>query len=63
MKIEEGCKIKLKSGEIARVVEVLKRGEAYMVEVFLKTGGLSVNTIMPKEIASVFVETEIMMTA
>ncbi len=62
MSITEGQKIKLKTDEIGRVVEVFKGGEAFMAEVFKKTGGIAVETVRPRDIASVFVETEIPMS-
>ena len=61
MSILEGQKVKLKTDEIARVVEVFKDGEAYMAEVFKSAGGFAVETIKPDDIASVYVEYEIPM--
>ena len=58
MSISEGQKIRLKSGEIGVIVEVFKGGDGYMAEVFKNGGGISVDTIWPKDINSVFVETE-----
>ena len=60
MKISEGQKIKLKTGEMARVADVLKGGEAFMVEVFAKSGGIRIETIWPSHIASIFVESELL---
>ena len=61
MSIIEGQKIKLKTDEIARIVEVFKDGEAFMAEIFKSTGGISVETIKPDDIASVYVEHEVPM--
>jgi hypothetical protein len=61
MVITEGQKIKLKTGEIGRIVEVFKNGEAFMAEVFKQAGGISIDTIKPIDIGSVFVETEVPM--
>jgi hypothetical protein len=62
MSILEGQKIKLKTKEIGRVIEVFKNGEAYMAEVFKSGGGISIETVRPHDIASVFVETEVPIT-
>ena len=59
MMINEGQKIKLRTDEIARIVEVFNDGEAFMAEVFKFGGGIDIQTIMPIDIASVFVENEI----
>lgn len=56
--VKEGSKIKLITGEIALISEVLEGGKAYIVEVFHKGGGVSIEQILQREIASVFVETE-----
>ena len=56
--IREGDKIKLKTGEIAFISEILAENEAYAAEVFDKSGGVSVEQILHTEIASVFVEIE-----
>lgn len=61
MRIAEGQKIRLRTDEIGRVVEVLGGGEAFMVEVFKKAGGISIETVLPQDILSVFVETEIIL--
>jgi hypothetical protein len=61
--IKEGDKIKLKTGEIALVSEVLAENEAYIAEVFDKNGGVSVEQILQNEISSVFVEMEQPVTA
>jgi len=56
--IKEGDKIKLKTGEIALISEVLEENEAYVAEVFDKNGDVSIEQILQNEIMSVFVETE-----
>jgi hypothetical protein len=56
--ISEGDKIRLKSGEIALISEVLGKGAAFIIELFNKDGHVSIEQIMKDEIASVFVETE-----
>jgi len=57
--IREGDKIKLKTGKIALVAEVLAENEAYIADIFDdKSGGISVEQILHAEIASVFVEIE-----
>ena len=56
--IKEGDKIKLKTGEIALVSEVLSEDKAYVAEVFSKNGDVSVEQLLQQEIASVFIETE-----
>lgn len=60
MSIEAYDKIRLKSGEIARVVEIYEQGEAYEAEIFRAGGGFSrtVGTVKQEEILSVFKETE-----
>ena len=55
--IKEGDKIKLKTGEIAFVAEVLEEGVMYIAEVFTKDG-ISVDHVEHKNITSVFVEME-----
>lgn len=61
MVIKEGDKLRLVSGEIAVVSEVLKSGNAYVAEIFRKNGeiAVTVDTVLHNEISSVFVETEI----
>ena len=61
MSILEGQKIKLKTDEIARIVEVFKNGEAFMAEIFKSGGGIVIATIKPVDIASVYIENEIPM--
>ena len=58
--IKEGDKIRLITGEIALVSEVLEAGAAYIVEIFRKNGDMSVtiDQINQNEIASIFEETE-----
>ena len=61
--IQEGSKIKLVTGEIALVSEVLQSGAAYVAEVFKQGGGVSVDPICQDDIESVFVETEHLLRA
>jgi hypothetical protein len=56
--IKEGDKIKLETGEIALISEVLAENKAYVAEVFNKNGDVSIEQILQQEIVSVFVETE-----
>ena len=58
--ISEGMKIKLKTGEIALISEVLEKGVAYIAEIFRQSGDFSVtiDTIKQDEIASIFEEIE-----
>jgi hypothetical protein len=56
--INEGDKIKLKTGEIAIVSEIIEDSKAYIAEVFKAKGGVSVEQILYNEIASIFKEFE-----
>jgi hypothetical protein len=56
--VNEGDKIRLKTGEIALISEVLGKGAAFVIELFNKDGHVSIEQILKEEIASVFVETE-----
>ena len=59
--VEEGQKIKLVTGEIALVSEVLYNeevGTGYVVEKFKEGGGVELDTVFPKDIKSVFEEVE-----
>ncbi|MCL2170903.1 MAG: hypothetical protein FWB71_02020 [Defluviitaleaceae bacterium] len=58
--IREFAKVRLKSGEIAHVVEILESGVAYIAEIVRQSGDFSVtiDDIRHEDIASVFVETE-----
>ena len=56
--INEGDKIRLITGEIARIAEVLKADAAYIAEIFKKEGGVTVDQINHRDIESVFIETE-----
>jgi len=58
--IKEYTKIRLKTGEIAHIVEVLKAGEAYIAEVIRPSNGFSVTIedIKQDDITSVFEEIE-----
>jgi len=60
VKISEYDKVKLKSGEIARIVEIYECGVAYEAEIFHPNGEFSItlDTVMQKDILSVFKETE-----
>jgi len=61
MSITEGQKVKLQTNEIARIVEVYRNGEAFEAEIFKSIGGISIETIKPNDIASVYIESEIPM--
>ena len=56
--IKEGDKIKLTTGEIAIISEVLEENVAYIAEIFLKEGGVSIDQISLNDIASIFEEIE-----
>lgn len=58
--IQEGDKIKLKTGELALISEILESGVVYIAEIFRKSGDFSItiDTVKHDEIASVFEETE-----
>lgn len=56
--IKEYDKIKLKTGEIARISEVLEENVAYIAEIFDNCGGISIEQIDYKDILSVFEEVE-----
>ena len=56
--IKEGDKIKLLSGEIAFISEVLEDKVAYIAEILKKGGGAAIEQISYQDIASVFVEAE-----
>jgi hypothetical protein len=51
-------KIKLKTGEIARVVEILEPEVAFMADIAKEQGGYYTDTIKASDVSSVFVETE-----
>lgn len=57
-RIEEGCKIKLITGEIARIAEILEDKVAYVAEILKKEGGVSIEQIAYSDIESVFEEIE-----
>ena len=63
--IKEYDKVRLKTGEIARISEVLEDGVAYIAEIIRRSGGFSVtvDNIRFDEIQSVFIETEKPVTA
>ena len=58
--INEGDKIRLKSGEVAYVAEILEVGVAYIAEIFRKNGDISVtiDQINHNDIATIFMEIE-----
>ena len=58
--VYEYAKVRLKTGEIAHIVEILKPNVAYIAEVVRKNGDFSVSVeqILHDEIASLFTETE-----
>ena len=56
--IEECMKVKLKTGELAKISEVLKEGYDYIAEVFKPDGHVEIEQINHKDISSVFVEVE-----
>jgi len=56
--IKEYDKVRLKTGEIVRIVEVLEENAAYVAEIFKKGVGISIEQIDFKDIASVFEEIE-----
>jgi len=60
VKITEYDKVKLKTGEIARIVEVYESGVAYEAEIFRPNGDFSItiDTVKQDDILSVFKETE-----
>jgi hypothetical protein len=56
--IKEYDKVKLKTGEIARISEVLKENFDYIAEIFKMGGGVEVDQISQSDIKSKFVEYE-----
>jgi hypothetical protein len=60
--IKEGDKVRLKSGEIASIDEVMEEGIMYIGGIF-RDDGISVEYIPHEDIKSVFVETEHPITA
>jgi hypothetical protein len=52
------AKVRLKTGNIARIVEVLEQGKMYIGEVIGKNGKVSVESVEQNEIATVFEEIE-----
>ena len=56
--VQEYDKVKLVTGEVARISEVLEEGVAYIADIFKKDGGISVEQIAYNDIASVFKEIE-----
>ncbi|MCL2068626.1 MAG: hypothetical protein FWH00_01885 [Oscillospiraceae bacterium] len=60
--VQEGDKVKLISGEIAIIAEVLDEDVAYIAEIFAKGGGVSIDQIAYSDIKSVFKEVEHILT-
>lgn len=60
VEIQEYDKVKLKTGEMARIVEVYEQGVAYEAEIFRRSGEfeVTIDAIKQSDIASVFKETE-----
>ena len=58
--IHECDKVRLKTGEIARISEVLEAGVAYIAEIFRKNGdfAITIDQINHNDIESIFIETE-----
>ena len=56
--IKECDKVKLKTGELAKISEVLKEGNDYIVEIFRANGHVEVDQISYNDISSVFIEVE-----
>ena len=56
--IKEGDKIKLSTGEIALISEILEENVAYIAEIFKNGGGVSIEQISHQDIVSVFDEVE-----
>jgi len=58
--IQEFTKVRLKTGEIAHIVEVLQQDVAYVAEIVRKNGEftVSVEQVLHEEIETVFNEVE-----
>jgi hypothetical protein len=56
--IKEYDKVRLKTGCVARISEVLEPEKLYIGELVEKSGRVSVEHILQEDIASVFVEVE-----
>ena len=56
--VKEGDRVRLKTGEIAVISEVLRRDVAYIAEIFRRSGDnpITIDQIGHEEIAAVFVE-------
>jgi len=63
MKIELFQKVRLKNNKSGCIIEVFNDGEAFMVDIADEDGEYEYETIYPKDIKSVFVETEMPFTA
>ncbi|MCL2754881.1 MAG: hypothetical protein FWD35_04080 [Oscillospiraceae bacterium] len=59
--IEESKKVRLKTGEVARIADVLEKGVAYIAEIMRRSNGFSVTVaqISHDDIQSVFEEIEL----
>jgi len=55
--IKEYDKIRLKTGQIGRILELLN-DDAFIAEIYLEDGGIDTTEIKISDILSVFVETE-----
>ena len=58
MSIAEYDKIKLKTGNIARIVDILEDGVMYIAEIYQQGKRISVEHVEHNDIASVFKEVE-----
>ncbi len=56
--IKEYDKVRLKTGEIARIVEVLGQGKMYIGEIIRPDKHVEVDHVSPEDIVSVFEEIE-----
>lgn len=51
-------KIRLKSGKLASIVEILEQGKAYIADIELEPEDYTTEQILQEDIASIFVEVE-----
>ena len=58
MTIQEYDKVRLKSGKVVKIVEVLGNGAAFIAEVYKAGEGLTVEQILLEDISSVIKEVE-----
>ena len=56
--INEYDKVKLRSGEIARIVEVLEHGKMYIGEIIKANRKVDIDHILHEDIVSIFSEIE-----